>query len=1081
MTGESNRCPDPEVLAAFVAGNLSGAELKMTADHLRTCEDCRTILADTAYVARQENAPVVAKRPSWSPRWLAAAAAVLIGVFCLSYWYTTARHGNAGVRTLVAAAPRDGRYVEPRMSGGFPWAPLRPAHRTSSEPLDAGQMKLVGAAGDVLERTAGDRSIEAQHAAALAHLVAGRPREAAALLVPIAANASDARIWTDLAAARFAVATQNDDSPQLARALAACDAALNLDPKLPEALFDRALILERLGLREQAIVAWQQYLSVDTTTSWATEARQHLRVLGTQSSFRQELERDYARLAADPAMARALATRYPQEARLWGETEILGRWADAWQSRDVAAANQHLQLAHSFGDDIAARSGERMLQSAVATIEAAGEPRKSVLATAHVDFRRAQKTYQAGRPADAERMFATAATHFEEGGSPLALAARYFGANTAFDQGRIAEARARLEVLVAGAPPELPAHRAQTEWELGLTNASLGRWGEAMRVLRDSVATFERIGEMRNATAVREILAEVYDQIGEPAAAWHHRIIALREIGRTQNPRLRVVVESIARAAILDRDWPVALSFLSVELEVVDRGDTMALVETLLLRARVQGRMGHSREAGHDLARATAAILSLGDPAMREHAEADRVAVAACLAPPSDAVAFLTRAIEFHRVKGRRIFLPEMLFERGRALEAVGSRSAAAEDYDRAIAELEAQRTSIDPGNERWGVFTAAGELFDNAVALAVSRGDTRAAFAYAEHSRARDVLDRVDGVAPSPPSQAISGDTVVVEYASLPASLVIFVAYRGRVRIVQQDVARGTLTAWAQRLADSAAADDRDEFQRIAAALYSRLVAPVGDSVDAAHMVVFVPDITLSTIPFSALVDPHGRYLVEQHPVVVAPSAAVYARLASHTRHASSSPRALIIVGPPAREGDLRDLSAARREAEAVAAAYRNSVTLGPNDDERDALAGRTAGVDVIHFVGHAVEPDGSADAALVTSPTANDVLNVRDIASMHLADVGVVVLAACSTARGPGSRGISIAHAFVAAGVPSVVATLWPIADGPAAEFFPRLHRRLAKRLPAAEALRATQLECIHRRDAPPGLWAAVEIIGS
>ena len=38
MTGESNRCPDPETLAAFVAGNLSGTELKMTADHLLECE-----------------------------------------------------------------------------------------------------------------------------------------------------------------------------------------------------------------------------------------------------------------------------------------------------------------------------------------------------------------------------------------------------------------------------------------------------------------------------------------------------------------------------------------------------------------------------------------------------------------------------------------------------------------------------------------------------------------------------------------------------------------------------------------------------------------------------------------------------------------------------------------------------------------------------------------------------------------------------------------------------------------------------------------------------------------------------------
>jgi CHAT domain-containing protein/TolA-binding protein len=1081
MTGESNRCPDPEVLAAFVAGNLSGMELEMMAEHLRTCEDCQTIVGDTAFVARQDDAVVSAARPSWSPWWLAAAAAALLGLFFLSYWYARVRRGDHDIHTLVAAAPRNGRYLEPRLSGGFPWAPLRPARRTAKEPLDAGQMKLVGAAGTVLERTAGDRSVAGQHAAALAHLVAGRPGEAAALLAPLAGQTSDARIWADLAAARFVAATQTNDSPQLAQALAAADAALRINPKLPEALFDRALILERLGLRQQAIAAWQQYLSVDSGSAWTEEVRQHLRALSTQSSFDRELRRDYVRLGVDQAAARALAARYPQEARVWGETEILARWAEAWQSHD-RAADSHLSVARAFGDELAERSGDRMLQSTVAAIDAADDSRKRALAEAHIRFRTAQKTYRSGRPADAEPLFAEAAAQFEAGGSPLAPVARYFAANTAFDQGRINEAKSRLETLLAAAPPQLPAHRAQVEWELGLVNAGLGRWGEAMRLLRASIATFEGIGEIHNATAVREILAEVYDQIGEPTAAWHHRIIALRELGRTPSRRLRVAVESIATAAVRNRDWAVALSFLGVELEVIQKGDTMALIDTLLLRARVQQQLGRTREGARDLARATEAVSRLRDSGLHSHAEAECLAVEAYLAEPANAVALLSRAIEFHRKKGRRIFLPEMLLERGRAMEAVGNGAAAAADFDQAIAELEAQRTSIDPGDERWGVFTGAGDLFDNAIGLAVARGDTRGALAYSERSRANALLDRVS--AELSPIPEISKDTVIVEYVALPAHLVIFVVEHGRrLRVVQQDVKRSTLAVWIEQLAESAAIDDRATFRRVAALLYARLVAPVADSVDVARLVVFVPDDMLSAIPFSALVDGRGRYLIERQAVVIAPSLAVYERLASRARQASPAPRALVIAGPSSRAGDLRDLSAATREAEAVASAYPNAVMMGPNDGgRRDALTTRTSGVNIIHFVGHAREPESNADAALVTSSADDDVLDVRSIASMRLSGVDVVVLAACSTARGhPGSRNISVAHAFVAAGVPSVVATLWPIADDPAAEFFPRLHRRLAERVPAAEALRSIQLEWIYQRNAPPVLWAAIETIGS
>ena len=94
------------------------------------------------------------------------------------------------------------------------------------------------------------------------------------------------------------------------------------------------------------------------------------------------------------------------------------------------------------------------------------------------------------------------------------------------------------------------------------------------------------------------------------------------------------------------------------------------------------------------------------------------------------------------------------------------------------------------------------------------------------------------------------------------------------------------------------------------------------------------------------------------------------------------------------------------------------------------------------------------------------------------------VVVLAACSSARGEeraGEGGISVARAFLAAGVPNVIATLWPIDDAAAADFFPRVHRHLAAGVAPAEALRAAQLECIQRREAPLGIWAAVQILGS
>ena len=74
-----------------------------------------------------------------------------------------------------------------------------------------------------------------------------------------------------------------------------------------------------------------------------------------------------------------------------------------------------------------------------------------------------------------------------------------------------------------------------------------------------------------------------------------------------------------------------------------------------------------------------------------------------------------------------------------------------------------------------------------------------------------------------------------------------------------------------------------------------------------------------------------------------------------------------------------------------------------------------------------------------------------------------------------------MSVAHGFLMAGAPSVIATLWPIDDEAAARVFPRLHEKLAAGLPPAEALRAVQLDSIRRGDVPASLWAAIQDIGS
>lgn len=1079
MSAPSSRCPEPEVIAAFVAGNLFAAELKMTAEHLRKCEDCREVAAEAAWEERRVAQPSSASRPqrTW-PWWLGVAAAALAGVL-LTLWYARSDvDGNEAIRPLIAAVPRDRRWLEPRVTGGFPWAPLSDVRRGANDTPDAAQMKLIGAAGEVLQRTAGREDLEALHVTAVAHLLSGHPKNAVDLLAPIAPSAASAQIWNDLAAARYAMALSADDPAQFADALAAADAALRVNPKLPEALFNRALSIERLGPREQARVAWERYLAVDGGSAWGAEARAHVRALRPHASFRDELQRRYELLGRDPEAAQAMARQYPQDVRVWTETEILARWAEAFQRGDVAEAAKHLRIALAFAEELA-RHEERMLLRIVETIAKADAAQRAVLADAHVRFRAARLTYGASQPAAAEPMFAAAAAGFARGRSPMALLASYFEANTIFDQGRLPEARAALLELVAAVPDDFAACGAQIRWQLGLAHSSLGQWGEAIGTLAESVASFERLGESGFANAARDILAEAYDRIGDRRAAWDLRIVSLRELGSTNNPRLRVALNAAARSAAVNRDWPVSVSILGLLIDTTTPQRDLVYVESHLSRARLYARLGENKAAMADLAEATEAIQQLDDAAIRDRADADRMIVEAFLAPsPNEALPLLSRAIEFHQARGRHMHLPDLFLQRGRAYAAIGNAKFAADDFETGIREVEKQRASVTTPGEAWSNFAVAEELFDEAVALAMTRGDAAAAFAYAERSRSRES----ESQAALPFVARHAPDTAVIEYASLPTRLVIFVVDERGVRGVQVPFGREALAAEVDLLTRSAIEQDDVRFRRAAAAMYQRLLEPVANDIAARRTLVFVPDATLDTVPFSALLDPRGHYVVEQHAVVVAPSSALFLQLACRERP-SRDMHLLLVKGAVARDGEMSRLLGVESEAAAIVEEYGAGtvVVSGANGPDFEK---RAVGADVIHFAGHAESPDGTSEAALVTARSGAGRLDAREIAAMKLSRTRMVVLAGCGTAQGrqrPGETSISVARAFLAAGVSSVAATLWPIEDGPAAEFFPVFHRHLLRGNSPAEALRATQIEWIRRSHAPLGMWAAVQILGS
>jgi CHAT domain-containing protein len=110
-----------------------------------------------------------------------------------------------------------------------------------------------------------------------------------------------------------------------------------------------------------------------------------------------------------------------------------------------------------------------------------------------------------------------------------------------------------------------------------------------------------------------------------------------------------------------------------------------------------------------------------------------------------------------------------------------------------------------------------------------------------------------------------------------------------------------------------------------------------------------------------------------------------------------------------------------------------------------------------------------------------------MTDIARLSFDHTRLVVLAACSTADGRILRGtgtVSLAAAFLDAGVPNVIASLWPIEDRETSALFRIFHDAFAKGSTPAVALRQAQIAMLTHADPRyrhPRGWAAFQSIGS
>lgn len=168
------------------------------------------------------------------------------------------------------------------------------------------------------------------------------------------------------------------------------------------------------------------------------------------------------------------------------------------------------------------------------------------------------------------------------------------------------------------------------------------------------------------------------------------------------------------------------------------------------------------------------------------------------------------------------------------------------------------------------------------------------------------------------------------------------------------------------------------------------------------------------------------------------------------------------------ARTTDGRDnLPLAESEATEIGKHFPGSVVLLREDASEAKIKRLSPNYDVLHFAGHAElsEKEPLASSILLAKDDGEDGrLEVREIFGMTL-NASLVVLSGCETGLRPPSNGdelVGLTRAFIYAGTPSVVASLWKVDDASTAHLMSSFYKNLRTKT-KVESLRQAQLEMI------------------
>jgi CHAT domain-containing protein len=1055
---------------------------------------------------------------SW--RWLAIASFLIIALIVGILIANKARGSDVdrGTRALIEAFSKQ-RLIEPRLSGGFKAGTFTPSREDSS----GVQTAKFERARDLITDAAAKGGPDEQLAYARLLLSENKKLpEAAKYLRHVLASAPDnPEAHNDLGVCLI-------QQGKLEDALDEFEAALKHKAGMPEALFNRALCYQGLLLRDAAAAEYAHFVEVESDRGWQDEARRRIqevsaplasqkREADTIAAFDAETNVEEAKRFADQNLQ--VMIKHASE-RLPGEY-----LKDVVEGRGQQAQRALLGI-ELIGERLAGAKQDSSIADLGQYLRNLPEPEWRTELTLISDYTQAANlAYQS--PSAAQGSFDRLRREFAfRGNGVFEYFSIHYVASCNYSAGQLASAvAASKEALNIAQQHAWPYRQAQELILLGILYSRLGQ--DSLAIKSVDQARLPVRGMPIEAYAF-QYLSDAYNNLGDIDKG----LSCLRESTKLfleSMPTRKEVASNYLNIADLYRrrgNHELALLYARQSLSLSELvNDNKRAAQASAFIAVEHSRLNQVDQAEAQLNRAFDYLAKV-DAQERDYTESVVLTFAGEMARK---IGDASRSLEFYsraeaiieRSEGKEIPLLEVL--RGRAKTYVEARefSKARADLERAVSLLEKYRTNIVEPENRSRFLDARQGTFDELVALSLDAlGRSEQAFDYSEESRARTLLDESvpvkragsqSGRTATPLKlqeiqAALPADLRLVTYSVTDERTYIFTITRSRFDVVQSSATTEIIDRLVQEYVSGLKnRSSLDELSEKAKQLYEYLIEPIGAQLSDGKRLCVVPDKALHFLPFAALIDRSGQFLVKHYNLTYAPSATVLTHCIEERRlKGTGGTESALAVGNPKFDREkfptLETLTDADLEAAEVAKFYPGSVLLNSASASKKNVK-EALNVEIIHLAVHVLVDEKSPWlAALVLAGDGSasqgsrggdesggeGLLYLNDIYGISLPRTRLVVLSACQSALGQYYRGegiVSLVRPFLALRVPMVVASLWSIDSEATAPLMIEFHKnRTSGKKDAGEALREAQIKLTEdERFQHPYYWAPFIAVGS